>query len=139
MIWTALWLLLSCCLTMSQHSAMIYNWNNRHAIHKLMICGMTWTGCAADNEEGTVSLAKRIKTAQVNNSNTGCQTCRWWEQISTETQRLINAWLDDPNNSRLQLYEILALPGDDDPGEPLLPVSNSGWRMHLKHHDEKCR
>lgn len=86
-----------------------------------------------------MSLANRIKAAKKHTSNRGCQTCKWWQTISPETRKLINQWLEDPDNSRLQLYEILSKAGDDDPGEPLLKVSNSGFRFHLQHHDERCR
>jgi hypothetical protein len=64
-------------------------------------------------------------------------TCNWWHTINKDTQKLINEWLDSKSN-RTQLYEILTTPTEDQ-DEPPLTVSNSGWRWHLKHHDERCR
>lgn len=82
-----------------------------------------------------MSLASRLKSAQVNPSNRGCQSCQWWDTVSKESKKLINEWLD-AGYSRAQLYEILSQP---DEGDPPLPVSETGWRFHLKHHDERCR
>lgn len=83
------------------------------------------------------SLSDRLKSAQPNPSNVGgCVTCQWWQTIGDETRALINEWLD-AGHSIKQLYEILSAPSDGD--EPPLPISNTGFRMHLNHHDEKCR
>ena len=84
-----------------------------------------------------MSLADRIRSAQPNAANAGCRTCHWWKTITPETQRLINEWLA-AKYSVLQLYDILSTPGEDIT-EPLLPVSATGFRMHAKHHAEKCR
>lgn len=83
------------------------------------------------------SLSDRLRAAQPNPTNKGgCVTCQWWEQISDETRRLINDWLD-ANYSVKQLHEILSAPNDGT--EPQLQISNTGFRLHLNHHSEKCR
>ena len=83
-----------------------------------------------------MSLAARLANAQPNRRNGGCQSCQWWTQISSESQKLINEWID-AGHSQAQLHDILA--AGDDGEDPPLPVSQSGWRFHLKHHDERCR
>ena len=85
-----------------------------------------------------MSLSQRLKSAQPNRSNKLCATCEWWKKIRPETRRLIQEWLDDPTRSRTQLHEIISSPGDD-VDEPVLEVSVSAWRLHLKHHEERCR
>lgn len=83
------------------------------------------------------SLSDRLRTAQPNRQNRGgCVTCLWWEQIKPDTRRLINEWLDNKHSVK-QLYEILSAPTSDD--EPALPISMTGFRLHLNHHDTKCR
>jgi hypothetical protein len=86
-----------------------------------------------------MSLANRLKSAQVKVSNQGCQSCKWWETQTPETKSLINAWLD-AGNSSMQLHDILSSnpDGSVDPAE-LLTVSYSAWQNHVKHHDEMCR
>lgn len=83
------------------------------------------------------SLSDRLKSAQPNRQNRGgCITCRWWEEITPETRKLINEWLDNEHSVK-QLYEILSAPNDG--AEPPLPISMTGFRLHLNHHDNKCR
>ena len=67
----------------------------------------------------------------------GCVTCRWWSQISDDTRQLINEWLD-AGHSRRQLWEILTAPSDSIE-DPVLEISNTGFRLHLNHHNVKCR
>lgn len=86
------------------------------------------------------SLNERISTAQhtARAANIGgCVTCRWWEQISEETRTLVNEWID-AGHSRRQLWEIVTSPSDDST-DPVLEISNTGFRLHLNHHDVKCR
>jgi len=64
-------------------------------------------------------------------------TCRWWWQVGDDTRRLINEWIDQ-NHSIRQLHDILTEPSDD-PDEPALDISITGFRLHLNHHDQKCR
>jgi hypothetical protein len=85
------------------------------------------------------SLHERIQSAQhtARAANVGgCVTCRWWSQISDETQQLINEWLDS-GHSRRQLWDILTAPNEC--GDPVLEISITGFRLHLNHHDMKCR
>lgn len=83
------------------------------------------------------TISERLRTAQRNPANRGgCVTCRWWNQISSQTKNLINEWLDNDHSVK-QLYEILSAPNDGD--EPSLPISITGFRLHLNHHNEKCR
>lgn len=84
-----------------------------------------------------MSLAARLKSVQPNRANDGCQSCIWWPTISSESQELINEWIDK-GHSQMQLHEILSAP-DDSSDDPPLMVSLSGWRFHLKHHNERCR
>lgn len=86
------------------------------------------------------SIANRLKSAQPTArvaNNRGCVTCQWWREVNDETRRLVNEWLDN-NYSTKQLHEILSTPSDDDT-EPRLVISITGFRLHLNHHDEKCR
>lgn len=84
------------------------------------------------------SLSDRLKSAQPNPSNKGgCVTCRWWQEISPDTRRLINEWIDNDYSLR-QLYDILSA-SNTDGDDPPLPISNSGFRLHMNHHNEKCR
>jgi hypothetical protein len=83
------------------------------------------------------TISERLKTAQRNTSNKGgCVTCQWWQEISEETRELINEWID-AKHSMKQLYSILSEPAEG--GEPPLPVSNTGFRLHMDHHDLRCR
>lgn len=83
------------------------------------------------------SLSDRLRSAQPNRQNRGgCVTCRWWEEIKPDTRRLINEWLDNEHSVK-QLHEILSAPTESD--EPPLPISITGFRLHLNHHDAKCR
>jgi hypothetical protein len=85
------------------------------------------------------SLSDRLKSAQRNPTNKGgCVTCKWWATLNDETKKLINAWLD-AEHSNAQLYEILTQPSDDTHAEQPLRSSNTGFRLHLNHHNERCR
>lgn len=84
-----------------------------------------------------MSIASRLKSAQPNRSNDGCQSCIWWGTISSESRKLIDEWIDN-GYSQMQLHQILSAV-DESSGEPPLEVSLSGWRFHLKHHAERCR
>lgn len=86
------------------------------------------------------SLHERIESAQHTAraaNKGGCVTCRWWSNIGDDTKKLINEWLDS-GHSRRQLWDILTAPseGSDD---PVLDISVTGFRLHLNHHDAKCR
>lgn len=84
------------------------------------------------------SLSDRLKTAQPNPANKGgCVTCRFWAELKPETQRLINEWIDNGHSVK-QLYDILSTPSVDS-DEPVLRISNTGFRLHMAHHDQKCR
>jgi hypothetical protein len=37
------------------------------------------------------------------------------------------------------LYEILSQPVTDGSAEQPVPISNTGFRLHLNHHNERCR
>lgn len=83
------------------------------------------------------SLPERIRSAQPNPANIGgCVTCKWWREISDETKTLINEWIDNLHSTR-QLHQILTAPSDC--GDPPLAISITGFRLHLNHHNEKCR
>ena len=82
------------------------------------------------------SLSDRLKSAQPNKANRNlCVTCTWLEQVSQETRDLINQWFD-ADNSIAQLHEILTQPSDD---APPLVISLTGFRFHVKHHNERWR
>lgn len=82
------------------------------------------------------SLSDRLKSAQPNKANRNrCVTCEWLEHVSPDTRELINKWFD-ADNSIAQLHEILTQPSDDT--RPLV-ISITGFRFHLKHHDERWR
>lgn len=82
------------------------------------------------------SLSERLKSAQPNRANRGqCVTCAYLANVSADTVALINQWLD-ADNSIAQLHDILSQPSDDAPG---LVISVTGFRFHLKHHDERWR
>lgn len=86
-----------------------------------------------------MSLAHRLKTAQPNASNReGCQSCKWFGKQSNEVRQLINEWLDN-GTSTMQLYKILSTPDESGDTTNLIPVSFSGFRNHLMHHQERCR
>jgi uncharacterized protein YodC (DUF2158 family) len=80
-----------------------------------------------------MSLSDRILTAksQANAANRGCRTCKWFEAQSPEAQALINEWLDS-GNSMLQLYHIISRPDEDDPDYVPLPISDTGFRNHVR-------
>lgn len=85
------------------------------------------------------SIANRLKSAQpyARRANQGgCVTCQWWKTIRPETRQLINQWLDNGYSGK-QLWEIITAGSDGD--EPPLDISITGFRLHLNHHDEKCR
>jgi hypothetical protein len=85
------------------------------------------------------SLKERISTAQHNARAAnigGCVTCKWWAQISDETRKVINEWIDSGHSQR-QLWGILTEPSDGD--DPVLEISITGFRLHMNHHDVKCR
>ena len=82
------------------------------------------------------TISDRLKSAQRNTANTGCVTCQWWQEIGSETRNLINEWIDG-GYSLKQLYRILSEPADGD--EPALPVSNTGFKLHMEHHNLRCR
>jgi hypothetical protein len=85
------------------------------------------------------TLPERLKTAQRNPSNRGgCVTCQWWDKISDETKSLVNEWLDKEFSAK-QLYEILSTPVSDESADPPVPISMTGFRLHLNHHNAKCR
>ena len=83
-----------------------------------------------------MSLARRLKSVQPNSGNRGCRSCQWWQQIRPDSRKSINEWIS-ANHSIMQLHEILSAPSDD-PDEPPLDVSLTGWRHHMKHHKERC-
>lgn len=85
------------------------------------------------------SLPDRLKSVQHPNAANkgGCVTCRWWQEITDESRQLINEWLDSDHSVK-QLHEILTSPGSDD-DEPRLDISITGFRLHLNHHNAKCR
>lgn len=83
-----------------------------------------------------MSLAKRLKSARVKVSNSGCQSCKWWRAQTPETKALINEWLK-ADRSSMQLHSILSDNSAD--SVEVLKVSYSAWRNHLKHHDEMLR
>lgn len=76
-----------------------------------------------------MSLKNRIDDATVNRANDGCHTCRWLSSLDDTDRKAFNDWLDNPDNSRRQLYELCFT----DPDNPLL-VSETGFRAHLRHH-----
>lgn len=81
------------------------------------------------------SISDRLRSAQRNPANKGgCVSCKWLQQISDETRRLINEWIDNDYSIK-QLYDILSAPNDS--GEPPLPISLTGWRLHMNHHNDK--
>lgn len=84
------------------------------------------------------SLSDRLKSVEHKNAANkgGCVTCRWWAEISDESRRLINEWIDGDHSVK-QLHEILTAPSSGD--EPQLEISITGFRLHLNHHSAKCR
>ena len=82
------------------------------------------------------SLSDRLKSAQPNKANRNlCVTCTWLDQVGDDILTLINQWFD-ADNSIAQLHEILTQPSDD---APPLVISLTGFRVHVKHHDERWR
>ena len=83
------------------------------------------------------SISDRLRSAQRNPANKGgCVSCKWWNEIGDETRRLINEWIDNDYSIK-QLYDIITAPNDG--SEPQLEISLTGWRLHMNHHNEKCR
>lgn len=85
------------------------------------------------------SLSERLGSAIVsrpNNANRGgCVTCKWWRLIDEDDRKLVNEWLDAGYSGK-QLHDILTDPDGDG---PVLEISLTGFRLHLNHHDAKCR
>lgn len=85
-----------------------------------------------------MSLYDRIRSAQPGYNNRGCRSCEWFlESITAETRALIDDWIDG-QHSLMQLFAIIT-ESDDDTDSPPLDVSYTAWRMHVKHHVERCR
>lgn len=86
-----------------------------------------------------MSLADRLRAAAENpgRSNSGCVSCQWFAGLNDDIKTLINDWYTAGHSTR-QLYILLSAPDDDEPDYQPLPVSESGWRAHLRHHD-RCR
>jgi hypothetical protein len=86
-----------------------------------------------------MSLSDRLRSAQSEShpANRGCRSCEWFRNLPTDTQELINEWLDG-GFSMLQLHTILVTK-DEDSDYPPLPVSDTSWRNHARHHNERCR
>jgi hypothetical protein len=86
-----------------------------------------------------MSLSDRILSAklQSNVANRGCRSCDWFLGLPADAQALINEWLDG-GFSMLQLHTVL-IAKDDDSDYPPLPVSDTAWRSHARHHNERCR
>lgn len=85
------------------------------------------------------TISDRLKTAQRNPTNKGgCVTCKWWKTISDETRALINEWIDNEHSAK-QLYEILSAPVTDGSKDQPVPISMTGFRLHLNHHNVRCR
>ena len=80
-----------------------------------------------------MSLSDRIRSAQseANPANRGCRSCQWFADQTAETQALVNEWIDN-GHSLLQLYQIIAKPDEDDPDYIPLPISDTGWRNHVR-------
>jgi hypothetical protein len=81
-----------------------------------------------------MSLSDRIRSAKsdANLSNRGgCRSCSWFADQSTETQALINEWIDS-GHSILQLWKIISNPDPDDPDYVPLGISDTGWRNHVR-------
>lgn len=75
-----------------------------------------------------MSLAKRLATIQITQIR-GCYTCHWLKSLSDTDRAAFDKWLAD-GNPAAQLWEVCAL----DPDNPL-PVTESSFRRHLRHHD----
>ena len=86
-----------------------------------------------------MSLSARLRSAQSEShpANRGCRSCEWFRELPTETKDLINEWLDG-GFSLLKLHDIITTK-DDTSDSPPLTVSDSAWRSHVRHHNERCR
>jgi hypothetical protein len=86
-----------------------------------------------------MSLSARLRAAQSqsNVANRGCRSCEWFLGLPEEAKALINEWLDG-DFSLLQLHGVISAK-DDDSDYPPLPVSDTAWRSHARHHTERCR
>lgn len=86
-----------------------------------------------------MSLSARIRSATPAYNNRGCRSCEWFtESITDETRQLINEWIDG-KHSLMQLFAIVTERDDEDSDIEPLEVSYTAWRMHVKHHNERCR
>ena len=86
-----------------------------------------------------MSLSDRLRSAHSEShpANRGCVSCEWFCELPHEIKELINEWLDG-GFSLLKLHGILTAK-DDTSDSPPLPVSDSAWRSHVRHHSERCR
>lgn len=82
------------------------------------------------------SIHERLAAVQPNTSSKQCKMCAFWELLKPPTKKLINDWID-AGHSLSQLHDVLCAPGEE--GEPRLDCSITGFRMHMKHHTERCR
>lgn len=83
-----------------------------------------------------MSLADRLRRVQPARGNHGCMSCQWWAELGDETRSLIEEWIGAGHSLR-QLYFLLSTPDPDDPDYVPLPVSESGWRAHLRHRERR--
>lgn len=74
-----------------------------------------------------MSLAKRLSLIVPSNSNRGCRTCTYLEQLSPADRSAFEQWIAD-GHSLSQLWEVCCT--DDPP----LDISITGFRHHMKHH-----
>ena len=72
-----------------------------------------------------MSLKTRLDSVQSLLANNGCRTCSWLEGISKADRAALDSWLD-AGKSVAQLWDICVAEG--------LPVSQTPFRHHLKHH-----
>jgi hypothetical protein len=86
------------------------------------------------------SINDRLISARHNVANRGCRSCDWFlNDISDDTRKLINEWID-ADHSIAQLHQIISATPDEDDHETIpLRVGDTGWRSHLRHHNERCR
>lgn len=71
-----------------------------------------------------MSLAQRLASVQPNNSNAGCRTCKWLDNLTETDRQAWNDWLEDGKSAQ-QLYEVAVLEG--------LDISLTAFRHHLRH------
>lgn len=76
-----------------------------------------------------MALADRLDDVRANLTNDGCRTCKWIESLPERDRAAFNAWIA-AGKSLAQLHDLCA----SDPDNPL-PVSFTGLRNHLKHHE----